>query len=322
MSALLLLSLLAAPADAGVADEYGGLIVNVMNATGFPCGTMANIVQNIDRGWECSLVGADNGIIVPPACASALDAACVDIGGNDADGDGYTIDDRDCDDDNPEVYPFAPEYCDGVDNDCLDGVDNDPVDGATWYRDADEDGYGAADDTLEACEQPEGYTDDDTDCDDADPTTFPWAGDAYGDGIDSDCDGLDCEAVSEGDSYFALCFGDLAWHDARAACQDGGYSDLASVDSADDQAALEGLLESAGVWSSSAAWIGYADELVEGSWGWADGSSGSYTNWSSGEPNNSGGYEDCAELNWPLESGGWNDGACYDYSPGAYFCEL
>ena len=31
------------------------------------------------------------------------------------------------------------------------------------------------------------------------------AGDTYGDGIDSDCDGMDCEAESDGSSYFVAC---------------------------------------------------------------------------------------------------------------------
>ena len=35
----------------------------------------------------------------------------------DADNDSY-FDDEDCDDTNAAVYPGAPEYCDGVDNNC------------------------------------------------------------------------------------------------------------------------------------------------------------------------------------------------------------
>ena len=84
-----------------------------------------------------------------------------------------------------------------------------------------------------------------------------------------------------------------------------------------------GALSDAGGWSTQAPWIGYADEIVEGYWGWADGASETYTNWSAGEPSNSGGGEDCAQLNWPLETGSWNDADCYaveDWQ--GYFCEL
>jgi hypothetical protein len=54
------------------------------------------------------------GAITGPACALVT---------SDADGDGYTIADGDCDDSNPDVNPGAEEICgDGIDQDC-DGSD-------------------------------------------------------------------------------------------------------------------------------------------------------------------------------------------------------
>lgn len=43
--------------------------------------------------------------------------------GTDADGDGYTIDEGDCNDNDPDVYPGAKEVADGKDNDCDGTVD-------------------------------------------------------------------------------------------------------------------------------------------------------------------------------------------------------
>ena len=42
----------------------------------------------------------------------------------DEDGDGVTTTDGDCRDDLPQVYPGAPEICDGLDNDCDTVVDD------------------------------------------------------------------------------------------------------------------------------------------------------------------------------------------------------
>ena len=55
--------------------------------------------------------------------SSALEAwnrsVHVDLFDEDADSDGWS-DDLDCDDDNPAIYPGAPQVCDGVNNDCDD----------------------------------------------------------------------------------------------------------------------------------------------------------------------------------------------------------
>ncbi len=58
----------------------------------------------------------------------------------------------------------------------------------TWYADADGDGFGVPSDTVESCEQPSGYVDDASDCDDRDGSVYPYADEGCDD-LDNDCDG-------------------------------------------------------------------------------------------------------------------------------------
>ncbi|MCB9265045.1 MAG: putative metal-binding motif-containing protein [Lewinellaceae bacterium] len=101
---------------------------------------------------------------------------------------GYVADNTDCDDTNATAYPGAPELCDGLDNDCNDLID-DGLAFTTYYADADNDGYGDADNTVSTCDgPPAGYVADNTDCDDTNAAINPGATEIC-DGIDNDCDG-------------------------------------------------------------------------------------------------------------------------------------
>jgi hypothetical protein len=78
---------------------------------------------------------------------------------NDADADSFAagvckagskVTGGDCDDKKTSVFPGAPEYCDGLDNDC-DGMNDDDAGKATCYPDADGDGFPLQKSSLEAC---------------------------------------------------------------------------------------------------------------------------------------------------------------------------
>ncbi len=113
----------------------------------------------------------------------------------DADGDGYTSD-LDCDDNDAAIHPGAEEVCDGADNDCDDLVDEGVL--GTFHADADADGFGDpdSDNDISACEPPDGFVEDGSDCDDSDAQTHPGAPERC-DGVDNDCDGEVDEDLNE-----------------------------------------------------------------------------------------------------------------------------
>ena len=128
----------------------------------------------------------------------------------DGDGDGWTVEDGDCDDEDARTYPGADEICDGRDNDCDGFYDAGEVD-----HDQDD---------VMVCEG---------DCDDTDDDLHPGQWEDPLDGIDSDCGGSD---ATDGD--IALSTADTAlignaeqeqsgWSVAPAGDVDGdGFGDV------------------------------------------------------------------------------------------------
>jgi hypothetical protein len=136
-----------------------------------------------------SLLGCD------PKAPSTTDGTLTSA---DGDGDGYTIEDGDCDDSSAALSPAAVESCDGIDNDCDGEIDEGAT--QTLYADSDGDGFGDRDVTAEVCTQLSGYVIIGTDCDDDDAGVYPGA-DEVCDGVDNDCNGTADEGV--GTVYYA-----------------------------------------------------------------------------------------------------------------------
>ena len=105
-----------------------------------------------------------------------------------------------CGPDKPGPWETGPVREDSADSDSAPVVDSTPgdspvdtgcADPATWYTDADGDGYGDPATVASGCAPPEGVVDQAGDCDDAEPLAWTGAEDVCGDGVDNDCDGVD-----------------------------------------------------------------------------------------------------------------------------------
>lgn len=118
--------------------------------------------------------------------------------------DGYVINKKDCDDNNPDAFPGNPEKRDGIDNNCNGKVDE-GIDTTTWYRDHDRDGFGNPKVTQISDRQPRDFVANNLDCNDNDHTVHPEAREDLRDGIDNDCDGI---IDSKGDFFYPDIDGD------------------------------------------------------------------------------------------------------------------
>ena len=150
-------------------------------------------------------------------------------GGNsirDDDGDGFSVEDGDCDDNNPSMFPGAEEVCDGQDNNC-DGFtppEENDSDNDGWrlcagdcddtnrfvYPNApercdglDNDCNGIAEDAVDI--DGDGQTECEGDCDDTEATVM-YGGLEICDFLDNDCDGLIDELDADNDG-FSACWG-------------------------------------------------------------------------------------------------------------------
>uniref|UniRef100_A0A3P8R2F6 C-type lectin domain-containing protein n=1 Tax=Astatotilapia calliptera TaxID=8154 RepID=A0A3P8R2F6_ASTCA len=94
----------------------------------------------------------------------------------------------------------------------------------------------------------------------------------------------------------------LTWYEAQRFCKIK-YTDLATINNMDEKNQLVSTLDS----QATATWIGLYNGK-NNTWLWSDGSGmASFTNWSSGQPDNYGGIESCGEM---YANRLWNDDSC------------
>lgn len=171
--------------------------------------TCENPDEDGDGQWRIACGGDDCDDTDPTRYLGALEV-CDSLGhdedcdpttlGPDADGDlypsvaccneqrdGSILCGGDCNDLANSINPGAVESCNGVDDDC-DGRIDEGVQ-LRFYRDVDGDGYGVADDTIDACTAPVGYAVHAGDCDDTTRAINPAATEVCDTfDVDEDCD--------------------------------------------------------------------------------------------------------------------------------------
>ncbi|MCB9743499.1 MAG: putative metal-binding motif-containing protein [Alphaproteobacteria bacterium] len=241
----------------------------------------------VGQGGDCDdSDAAYNPAAAEDDCSDPNDYNCDgSVGYADNDGDGFAACEE-CDDANPYVNPGAAEVCNDVDDDCdglIDDADDslDASSGQTFYADGDGDGYGAPLNTAEACEAPEGYVSDNTDCDDGEAAVYPGATELCN-GVDDDCDGDSDEpdaadaaswyADGDGDSYgdassvevsceqpSGYVADDQDCDDGDAAVNPGATELCNSVDDDCDGAADEADAADAATWYADSDGDGYGD---------------------------------------------------------------
>ncbi|MFT5682823.1 MAG: hypothetical protein ACI8RZ_003747 [Myxococcota bacterium] len=229
--------------------------------------------------------------------------------------EGYSNFSNDCDDTDDTVSPNSPEICDDQDNDCdssVDEDDSDLTDAIDWYADSDEDGYGDIDNTTAACDQPSGYVEDDSDCNDDDSGINPAAVEECN-GVDTDCDGY--TYCIPGLDESGLIMTGAADND-RAGYSVAGGGDIDGDGSGD--LIIGAYQEDSGGTNAGAAYIVFggvtgslslddADAILTGA---ADNDSAGFSVAGPGDVNNDD-YDDIMVGAYQEDSGGTNAGAAY-----------
>jgi hypothetical protein len=214
------------------------------------------------------------------------------------------------------------------------GSSTDECVAAPWYLDADEDGYGDADALMYACEQPDGYVADATDCDDGDEGVSPGAIEVC-DNRDNDCDDIideysslntvcgGCGLVPDDPDMptraYYFCGSPIVWDKAKTLCEDRG-AQLAGDEMVMEHEFLTTQLaaidpESGGWWLG-----GFAPGIF--GYEWLDGQtiSGTDPRWDTPQPGSD--PNKCVQLLSPdvVDGDHWTARACSESRP--YVCEI
>ena len=124
-----------------------------------------------------------------------------------------------------------------------------------------------------------------------------------------------CTAAEMYDSvFYCLISTDATFDEAQLDCANRPENaSLVTIDNADINNFITYFAGGRG-----RAWIGATDQETEGVWKWPNGNTLDFTNWRTGQPNNYGGSQNCAALNY-RDAGKWDDVDCETRRP--YICK-
>jgi len=236
--------------DEGCNDDNDGYCDAEMSTVGFPpvCplgGGDCNDLDNVVKPGNTEICdGKDNN------CDGVVDEGC------DDDGDDYCdasmtvvglpavcpLGGGDCQDNNPAIYPNAPELCNNSDDNCNGLIDDGAPTCSDFFKDADNDGFGVTADKKCLC-MPDGNYKANVggDCNDSDPGVNPMVVESCN-GKDDNCDGQTDEVGATGCKVYYKdsdgdTFGQLA--DSQCRCSAGGlYTTLIAGDCNDSNGAI------------------------------------------------------------------------------------
>ena len=105
----------------------------------------------------------------------------------------------------------------------------------------------------------------------------------------------------------------MTWYEAKTACNNiSGH--LVDVETEEEQGLLVAEIKKSRLLQHSNRfkymWIGLNDLDGEGVWRWSDSAKATFSSWGRGQPNSSGGEQDCATLDFSSLDGKWNDFWC------------
>ena len=172
-----------------IATEPGSYTVEVIDPAN---GCVAQSIVNVEEDFEAPEISVNDGEIICLNPIIALDASSSTVGATYSwsGPNGFTSTEQNPMVDVPGTYILTvtdPNNACTATAMLMVDVNNEDI--AIWYEDADGDGFGDIENSVESCEQPVGFVNNSSDCDDTNPDVNPAAAESCN-GIDDDCDNL------------------------------------------------------------------------------------------------------------------------------------